>query len=89
MPIYQYQCEDCNEEFDYLVVHSDDTPTCPNCSSIKLKKQMSVFSVGSSKVNQSPCKKNESPKMKEVKPRSKEHVGCSHSYVNSLLRKYS
>ncbi|MBP9150033.1 MAG: zinc ribbon domain-containing protein [Rhodoferax sp.] len=42
MPIYEYACRDCNHRFEALV-RSDTTPECPQCHSIQLEKQLSVF----------------------------------------------
>ncbi|HEY5581240.1 MAG TPA: zinc ribbon domain-containing protein [Rhodoferax sp.] len=42
MPIYEYACGDCGNEFEALV-RSDTTPECPSCHSIKLDKLLSVF----------------------------------------------
>jgi putative FmdB family regulatory protein len=40
MPIYEYTCNTCNEEFEELVF-GDDVPPCPHCDSIKISKRMS------------------------------------------------
>lgn len=42
MPIYEYACGDCGNEFEALV-RSDTTPVCPSCHSTKLDKLLSVF----------------------------------------------
>ncbi|MBP9905446.1 MAG: zinc ribbon domain-containing protein [Rhodoferax sp.] len=42
MPIYEYACRDCGHQFETLV-RSDTTPECPQCHSIQLEKQLSVF----------------------------------------------
>jgi putative FmdB family regulatory protein len=42
MPIYEYHCEKCEQDFEYLVIGSDD-PLCPSCHSKKVCKQMSTF----------------------------------------------
>lgn len=42
MPIYEYACSDCGNEFEALV-RSDTTPECPSCRSTKLDKLLSVF----------------------------------------------
>lgn len=91
MPIYQYECCDCHEEFEYAVFRSDDQPSCPNCASSNLEKQVSVFSVGKSAAgNSSKNKKQTDDVVKELpKKHSHEHVGCSKSYVKSLLKKYA
>lgn len=42
MPIYEYQCCDCCEEFERLVFRSDEAVNCPKCDSSKVQKKMSV-----------------------------------------------
>ncbi|MCE5274095.1 MAG: zinc ribbon domain-containing protein [Deltaproteobacteria bacterium] len=43
MPIYEYQCIACGNEFEALVsISGKDKPACPECESTKLKKKMSV-----------------------------------------------
>jgi putative FmdB family regulatory protein len=40
MPIYEYQCKECGEEFEALVRKSD-VPSCPSCQSTALERQLS------------------------------------------------
>ncbi len=45
MPLYEFRCDDCEEEFEKLVrsasaVHEVD---CPSCGSRKVTKRMSAF----------------------------------------------
>ena len=40
MPIYEYQCKVCKEEFEELV-SGDAVPPCPFCGSDKTRKLMS------------------------------------------------
>ncbi len=42
MPIYEYICKVCGQEFEKLVF-GDQTVTCPQCESKKIKKKFSVF----------------------------------------------
>jgi putative FmdB family regulatory protein len=42
MPIYEYLCEKCGNEFE-LIVFKDDEPTCPACGEKKPKRKMSTF----------------------------------------------
>jgi len=42
MPIYEYACRDCGNEFEALV-RASTTPECPRCHSIELAKKLSVF----------------------------------------------
>jgi len=41
MPIYEYRCQTCNREFEYLVIGKAD-PECPDCSSTKVCRLMSA-----------------------------------------------
>ena len=43
MPIYEYYCENCNEEIEVLQKFSDaPLVTCPSCHSDSLKKKTSM-----------------------------------------------
>jgi putative FmdB family regulatory protein len=42
MPIYAYQCRDCGEEFETLVV-AGETPSCEACSSRALDRRLSLI----------------------------------------------
>lgn len=42
MPIYEYACCDCCEEFETLVFRSDEPVSCPKCTSSNVQKKMSV-----------------------------------------------
>ncbi len=41
MPIFEYTCEACGKEFEYLVFGNDE-PECPECQSKKVCKLMST-----------------------------------------------
>lgn len=43
MPIYEYQCHDCQQEFEKLVRASDAAPQCPQCGGTSLHKKLSTF----------------------------------------------
>jgi len=47
MPIFEYSCEQCGNRFEFLV-QGDESVTCLNCGSDKLKKLLSAFAVGKS-----------------------------------------
>lgn len=41
MPIYEYQCNRCDKEFEDIVSNAQDTPPCPSCGSADTRKLMS------------------------------------------------
>ena len=43
MPIYEYQCKNCNHEFEQLVFDRAAPVHCPECGSKRAKKLPSVF----------------------------------------------
>ena len=42
MPIYEYHCRGCGEDFETLV-RASETPACTHCSGEDLEKKLSVF----------------------------------------------
>lgn len=46
MPLFDFICKSCGNEFETLVFGSDK-PQCPACKSTDLEKQMSSFAVRS------------------------------------------
>ncbi len=44
MPIYEYQCRDCQHRFEAIVSASRQA-SCPSCRGQALDKQISVFAV--------------------------------------------
>jgi putative FmdB family regulatory protein len=42
MPIYEYKCVKCDEEFEALVIGSDSSVACPQCKGKKLERLMSA-----------------------------------------------
>ncbi len=44
MPIYEYKCKDCDNDFEEIVsVNTQENPPCPKCCSNNTEKKMSVF----------------------------------------------
>jgi putative FmdB family regulatory protein len=45
MPIFEYVCETCGQEFEELVFGSNSANgvSCPGCSSVEVKKKISLF----------------------------------------------
>ena len=54
MPIYEYACGDCGNEFEALV-RSGTTPECPSCHSKKLDKLLSVFATTTTSERAAPA----------------------------------
>jgi putative FmdB family regulatory protein len=49
MPIYEFKCEDCDNEFEDLVFSSSPNDVCcPKCEGVNVKRLMSVSSFKSS-----------------------------------------
>lgn len=43
MPLYEYQCRKCEQNFE-LLVRMDQAPgQCPHCGSTRLERQLSTF----------------------------------------------
>ena len=45
MPVYEFNCKECQHDFEELVLGSEMV-SCPNCQSQKLEKLVSAFAVG-------------------------------------------
>lgn len=56
MPIFEYACRACGNEFETLV-RTSDTPSCDSCGSSELEKKLSVFAAqkAESPAAPSPC----------------------------------
>jgi putative FmdB family regulatory protein len=42
MPIYEFRCKDCNNDFETLVLGSGDRVECPKCKGTCLERLMSA-----------------------------------------------
>lgn len=47
MPIFEYKCAACGDQFERLVLSSSSPPQCPSCESEDLEKLMSLTAVSS------------------------------------------
>jgi putative FmdB family regulatory protein len=45
VPLFEYLCKDCGKEFEKIVPRHDSPADCPNCASVQVEKQLSVFAV--------------------------------------------
>lgn len=43
MPVYEFTCEECGEEFSVLVRRMGDEAPCPECHSADVRRRMSGF----------------------------------------------
>ena len=43
VPIYEYRCGKCDEQFEELVQAAADPPPCPACGSRKVARVLSAF----------------------------------------------
>ena len=46
MPIYEYDCMDCDHTFEELVLSGSEQVKCPRCEKANVKRKMSVFCSG-------------------------------------------
>jgi putative FmdB family regulatory protein len=53
MPIYEYQCQACGHQFEFLVLPSSAAPECPSCQAQDLQKMVSLCAVSSEHTRQS------------------------------------
>jgi putative FmdB family regulatory protein len=54
MPIYEYTCNNCGQEFEALV-RGSEKPACPSCGEGNLSKQISVPAAHSAGGSQAAC----------------------------------
>ena len=47
MPIYEYICNHCGEDFEKLIFNRSEAVTCPACEGDNVKKKFSVFGMKS------------------------------------------
>jgi putative FmdB family regulatory protein len=48
MPIYEYECRTCHQQFEVLVLPQNTAPpACPSCQSQELERLLSGFAVSS------------------------------------------
>ena len=60
MPIYEYQCQDCNTKFEKLVRRAAESAdvNCPSCGQKHLSQQYSTFAAHA---NGAPAARSEAP----------------------------
>ena len=50
MPIFEYRCSACGDEFELLVLNSSPVPGCPSCGNQDIEKLMSMSSVSTEQI---------------------------------------
>ncbi len=60
MPIYEYECSQCQEHFEQLVASSKVRTACPKCGSKKTKRLLSSFAAHSAGASR-PCTSGSCP----------------------------
>ncbi|QGT99844.1 hypothetical protein SYNTR_1251 [Candidatus Syntrophocurvum alkaliphilum] len=49
MPIFDFQCKECDHKFDLMISNNDkDKAKCPKCKTTNVKQLLSLFNTGSS-----------------------------------------
>ena len=56
MPIYEYECQKCGHQFEYLILSTTPAPVCPKCKKKDLKQLISLSSVSSASTRQANLK---------------------------------
>jgi putative FmdB family regulatory protein len=56
MPIYEYICDECQTEFEKLVLNKQQEIACPKCASKKARIQLSVFATSNGSSNTASAK---------------------------------
>jgi putative FmdB family regulatory protein len=72
MPLYEYQCRACGQQFEALVRGGSTLPACPECQSQDLERLLSMFAVSSETTKNQALKDGRQRGMK-VK-REKDHA---------------
>ncbi len=79
MPIFEYVCDACGDEFELLLLGSD-TPACPACESTDITKKLSLPRVKSGKTRAKAMRaaKQRDRKMGEERMRERIEYESSH-----------
>ena len=55
MPLFDFRCKNCNQEFEALV-RTGDVPQCPSCHGLDLERLLSTFAVDTAERRQAAAK---------------------------------
>jgi putative FmdB family regulatory protein len=53
MPMFEFRCQACGEEFEELLRSPEDEVACPECDSSEVQRKMSVFGFKSGSTSRS------------------------------------
>jgi putative FmdB family regulatory protein len=57
MPIYEYRCHRCSNEFELLLLPASPPPACPSCESQEIEQLLSGFAVSSDGIRENHLQK--------------------------------
>jgi putative FmdB family regulatory protein len=52
MPLYEYKCTGCGNQFELLILKASQSVACPECSSDAVERMLSMFAVSSDSTRQ-------------------------------------
>ena len=84
MPIYEYKCLACNNQFE-KIVKLNETPNRPSCDSAELEKKFSMAGVSTSRTRKNSFNKARS-KAGEIK-KEKDHAQAV--YESNYIKDHS
>ena len=58
MPIFEYHCNKCGQEFEALILPATPTASCPSCQSEDLERLLSGFALSTEGTRQANAQKS-------------------------------
>jgi putative FmdB family regulatory protein len=77
MPIYEYECRTCHEEFEVLVLKGT-VPACPSCKGQDLERLLSGFAVSTAELSQARVKAARNASRRSANFRDKQVAEAEH-----------
>jgi putative FmdB family regulatory protein len=82
MPLYEYVCKACKNEFEALVRSQDPAPACPSCKSGDLERVHSAFGMASDEQTRANVKAERKKRL--PKHRAEQHEEYQHALKEHL-----